>query len=101
MDNVNIDACMHWLTDRQGYSDSYSQEPCLNTLPPISDSADMNSIVELDHDELVDEELDEILDRLDKLESVIVLLADRVDAMSEIADKLGAIAELLDTTKTE
>ena len=61
----------------------------------------MNSIVELDHDELVDEELDEILDRLDKLESVIVLLADRVDAMSEIADKLGAIAELLDTTKTE
>ena len=61
----------------------------------------MNSIVELDHDELVDEELDEILDRLDKLESVIVLLADRVDAMSQIADKLGAIAELLDTTKTE
>ena len=57
----------------------------------------MNSIVELDHDELVDEELDEILTRLDKLESVIVLLADRVDAMSEIADKLGAIAELLDT----
>ena len=61
----------------------------------------MNSIVELDHDELVDEELDEILTRLDKLESVIVLLADRVDAMSEVADKLGAIAELLDTTKTE
>ena len=61
----------------------------------------MKSIVELDHDELVDEELDEILDRLDKLESVILLLADRVDAMSQIADKLGAIAELLDTTKTE
>lgn len=61
----------------------------------------MNSIVELDHDELVDEELDEILDRLDKLESVIVLLADRVEEMSQIADKLGAIAELLDTTKTE
>ncbi|MEJ2316999.1 MAG: hypothetical protein P8Y83_08585 [Gammaproteobacteria bacterium] len=61
----------------------------------------MNSIVELDHDELVDEELDEILDRLDKLESVIVLLADRMEEMSHIADKLGAIAELLDTTKTE
>ncbi len=61
----------------------------------------MKNIVELDHDELVDEELDEILDRLDKLESVILLLADRVDAMSQIADKLGAIAELLDTTKTE
>jgi hypothetical protein len=61
----------------------------------------MNSIVELDHDELVDEELDDILNRLDKLESVILLLADRMDEFRYLADKLGGIAELLDTTKTE
>jgi hypothetical protein len=61
----------------------------------------MNSIVELDHDVLVDEELDDILNRLDKLESVILLLADRMDEFRYLADKLGGIAELLDTTKTE
>ena len=61
----------------------------------------MKSIVELDHDELVDEELDEILDRIEKLESAIVLLADRMDEISYVADKLGAIAELLDTTKAD
>ena len=100
MDNVFNDAYLHWFTPRRGRNRS-SQGPCFNTLLYLYNNAGMNSIVELDHDELVDEELDEILDRLDKLESVIVLLADRMEEMSHIADKLGAIAELLDTTETE
>ena len=71
------------------------------TPPPLPPFAGMSNIVDLNHDELVDEELDEILDRLDKLESVIVLLADRMDEIRYLSDKLGAIAELLDTTKAE
>ena len=61
----------------------------------------MSNIVDLNHDELVDEELDEILDRLDRLESAIVLLADRMDEIRYLSDKLGAIAELLDSAKTD
>ena len=71
------------------------------TFPSLPLPAGMNNIVDLNHDELVDEELDEILDRLDKLESVIVLLADRMDEIRYLSDKLGAIAELLDSTKTD
>ena len=73
----------------------------VETPTPLPPFASMSNIVDLNHDELVDEELDEILDRLDKLESVIVLLADRMDEIKHLSEKLGAIAELLDTTKTD
>ena len=71
------------------------------TFPSLTLPAGMNNIVDLHHDELVDEELDEILDRLDRLESAIVLLADRMDEIRYLSDKLGAIAELLDSAKTD
>jgi ribosome assembly protein YihI (activator of Der GTPase) len=100
--NVSSDAYLPWFTKRPGQRDSCSQGTDLDALHYPDYNAGMKkSIVELDHDELVDEELDEILERLDKLESVILLLADRMDEMSYVADKLGAIAELLDTTKSE
>jgi len=73
----------------------------VETSPTLTLLASMSNIVELNHDELVDEELDEILDRLDRLESAIVLLADRMDEIRYLSEKLGAIAELLDTTKSE
>lgn len=101
MVNVSSDAYLPWFTKRPGQRDSCSQGADLDALHHLDYDAGMKRIVELDHDELVDEELDEILDRLDKLESVILLLADRMDEMSYVADKLGAIAELLDTTKSE
>jgi hypothetical protein len=99
--NVSSDVYLPWFTKRPGQRDSCSQGPGLDALHHPDYDAGMKRIVELDHDELVDEELDEILERLDKLESVILLLADRMDEMSYVADKLGAIAELLDTTKSE
>ncbi|MGD8557420.1 MAG: hypothetical protein PVJ14_08695, partial [Chromatiales bacterium] len=57
----------------------------VETSPTLTLLASMSNIVELNHDELVDEELDEILDRLDRLESAIVLLADRMDEIKYLS----------------
>lgn len=101
MDDVTSEANLSWFTHCPGRSNSFTEGVCPDPLPYPRHFAGMKSIVELDHDELVDEELDEILDRIEKLESAIVLLADRMDELRYVADKLGAIAELLDTTKTD